>query len=110
MDLLVTVNNNSEDETIESVQAASSVVVNAIVRGKNKIYEKIGSFDTKEEAVKLIDSQKIWGPIRTNTSKQGIKIFCRCNLAPCKGKQCCASAYIFMPSNAMIFEVYQTTC
>ena len=53
MDHLVTINNNSsEDEnTNDSATSASTAsTVSTSGRGKNKIYERIGTFNAKEEA------------------------------------------------------------
>ena len=63
MDHLVTINNNSsEDEnTNDSATSASTAsTVSTSGRGKNKVYEKTGTFNAKEEAQNFLAKQKLW--------------------------------------------------
>ena len=54
MDLLVTINNNISDEnTNDSIASTATTTTSSLpssLRGNNKIYEKITSFDSRKEA------------------------------------------------------------
>ena len=63
MDYLVTINNNSsEDENTNvcTTSASTASTVSTSGRDKNKIYEKTGTFNAKEEAQNFLAKQKLW--------------------------------------------------
>lgn len=73
-------------------------------------YHQMMICETKELAVKEVEQESIWSLRLTKESKEGRKMYYRCNLAAYRAKQCSAGLYILLHNHDLKASIYKTEC
>ena len=97
-------------ETLESGVEIEQNNKNKNTRGPNKDYKFDQVCLTKSEAEEILKKEKIWSPARPRKSKEGLKIFYRCNKVAYRGTQCASAVYILLHATDVQCSIYRTYC
>ena len=79
-------------------------------RRSKRQYVHSHSYESKEKAVAALEEDLIWSSIGSRKTKEGLKLFYRCKLAPYRGNQCSASVYILLHSHNLEASIFKTQC
>lgn len=63
-------------------------------------YNLLNTFDSKGDAEKFLQVEKIWSKTKRQPSEEGMKQFLRCNRVKWRGKQCSIRAYLLFESSS----------
>ena len=80
------------------------------VRGLKRTYYADITFESAEEAIAFVKSEKIWSHPKLSKTSQGNKFFYRCNLCVERGPQCAAAIYLLYINTSQRVILNRTDC
>lgn len=99
---------SESDDTSESEIATSDVpTTKRRQRKRQRSWNPEAQFETPEEALAKVDSEKVWSKDHTNSTKDGKKVYYRCINVKRRGPQCNAGIFLLYNATSLRVDLYR---